>query len=206
MSAPTELQQKKLTAAVAQGLFIEHFPLKFSIAAKFDEDHMMVGNLSSQTSITQAVDRYTRAKKQHKNPALMSSWLAITTDTVKNKAASAARRAMLHKGSQQMAIQIKVKRRTVTLDELTPKEKLQAKKPIEVKISDREIYYLTARSDEKDVDLLVIGEWQPLTGNVSMYHYQEGRVDSVTVAMEDKYLMWHWNAATSTPTAPVATK
>lgn len=206
MSSAAALQQKKLTDEAAQKLFIEHFPLSFSIDPKFDTDHMMVGNLSSKSSIEQAVERYTRARKANKKPAMMSSWIVISPDTVKNKASGAPKRAMVYKNAQQMAIQIKVKRRTVELDELNERERRQVRNPIEVEINPREKVYLSAGSKEADVDLLVIGEWAPLTGKVSMYHYQEGRLASVKLEMLDRYLMWHYNPDAKTVTTPVATR
>lgn len=105
-------ETKKLTAAAAQALFIKHNPPKYTVTAKFDDDHITAApNLSKKTSIESALERY------KKNQAILkSSWLLIDKDTIKNKATGGRKIASLHQGAQQMTVEIKVKRRTVTIE------------------------------------------------------------------------------------------
>jgi streptogramin lyase len=47
---------------------------------------------------------------------------------------------------------------------------------------------LNCRSEEKEITLSVKGQWNPVTGEVELYHYDEGEMPHA--AMVDKYLWW----------------
>lgn len=172
---------KKLTAAEAFVAYKEHHPLTFSVTAKFDDDHITAAtNLSKEKSIASAIERY---KKQPN--ILRSSWILVDHNTLQNKAAGATKVPCVHQGAQQMAIAIKVKRRTVTIDAFTKRELQGDNLSKYTKVGE---HYLSCKSEEKDVTLAVKGPYDPMTGAVELYHYEEGALPAA--AMVDKYLVW----------------
>ena len=181
---------KTLTAAAAQAAFIQLHPLKYSVAARFDDNHVTAApNLSKQTSIASAVERF----KAQPN-ILVSSWILVDGPTLKNKAAGATKVACTHAGHQQMALAIKVMRRTVTISAFTRKE-IQGSNPkdyIQATIAAGE-RFLSCKSEEKQVTLCVKGPWNPITGDVQIFHYEEGAMPAA--AMVDKYLKWYVDAS-----------
>src|ERR1700716_510058 len=103
---------KKVKADVAYELYVDHFPLKYKVSSKFRDDHTLdAPNLSKQTSIEAAIDRYKRNQNVKK-----SSWLLLDDKTLINKAKSANKGTDVHQGKQQITMQLVVTRRTVTIE------------------------------------------------------------------------------------------
>lgn len=102
---------------------------------------------------------------------------------------------------QQLAAEIKVTRRTVTMSELTQKE-LQRYEYEEVKIG-TETRYVNCSSAEKEITIKIMGEWKPLTGEFSLYHYDEKAIDRKH-DMDKKYLKWIVDSDTGKLIRPVA--
>ncbi len=182
-----EREIKKLSCADAQKAFILFKSLSYEVTAKFDDDHITAApSLSKSDSFKSAVERY---KKQPN--VLLSSWILLDKSTLQNKAANATKVAYVHNGVQQMAVAVKVKRRTVTISAFTRKE-IQGSNPKdfeEVTTVAGEKRYLRLKSDKiEDITLCVTGPWNPFTGVVQMYHYDEGPLPAC--AMLDKYLRW----------------
>jgi hypothetical protein len=176
-------ETKKLDAATSRARYIKDNPLKYTVTAKFDDDHITAApNLSKSTSIKSALGRYQKNQR-----ILKSSWMLISKDTLQNKAAGARKQAAVYNGAQQMVLEIKVTRRTVDLEVLTKKE-LSKYKYETVKVGNEE-HYLTCNSTEAEVKLSVKGNWNPLTGEVQLYHYEESPFPGAP-AMLDKYLVW----------------
>jgi hypothetical protein len=175
---------KKLTARDAQAAFIKLYPYKYTVTARFDDKHITAApNLSKQTSIESAVQRYKEDR------TLRSSWILLDKDTLKNMATGATKVACVYNGAQQIAMAINVKRRTVTIESNTRKD-IQGANPkdyIRVTIAGEE-RYLKCKSEEKEVTLSVRGPWRPLTGEVELYHYDEGRMPNAE--MLDRYCEW----------------
>lgn len=171
--------------------------LSHTVSAKFSSDHVITTNLSKKSSITAALERYKKNQR-----ILKSSWVMLDAKTLKNKASGAKRKASVHSGKQQMTTQIKVTRRTVTLQKLEKKE-LQRYTYEEVVVKG-ETHYLNCSSEEKDVKLKVMGTWKPLTGAVDLYHYEEGDMPSKHEFVKS-YLVWYVDDK-GDPTAPKATK
>ena len=198
MPDPVGSKKKNLTAADAQRLYMGRYRLSYTVSAKFNDDHIVAApNLSKTTSIEAAVARY---KKQPN--ILLSSWILVDANTLKNKAASAPKVACIYNSTQQMALAIKVQRRTVSITARTRKE-IQGDNPanyIKVTLGDGD-RYLTCKSDLQDVTLCVKGSWSPLKGLVDLYHYEEGAMP--TLAIVAKYLEWVVDAS-GTPLYPVA--
>jgi hypothetical protein len=158
-------------------------PLKYKVSAKFDDDHIIKASLSKKNSIEAAIERYKRNQKIKK-----SSWIMIDKATLLNKArAAGAKIAHIHGGGQQLATTIKVTRRTVEIDELTPKER-QRYKHEEVKVG-KETKYLNCTSEEATVSLKVVGRWDPFTGECDIYHYEEGEAGG-SHKLLDKFKKW----------------
>jgi hypothetical protein len=84
-----------------------------------------------------------------------------------------------------MTVEIKVMRRTVTIQPLK-KSELNRYKYEEVTVGS-ETHYLNCVSEEKEIKLCVKGEWHPLTGEVDLYHYEESAFPA-SPAMIEKYL------------------
>ncbi len=196
----TSLKTKKLTADVAYDLWVSLHPLRYKVDEKFVKDHTLASpNLSKQTSINAAIERYTR------NRAITtSSWLLLSADTLVNKAASAPKRASVHAGNQQMIVEVSVTRRTVRIERLTLQKDIQRYENVKVMVGD-EPHYLNCSSEEKVIKLRVVGPWNPVTGEVTLYHYAEAQGALPAHAMLDKYLVWYVNAENQ-PTSPHATK
>ncbi len=192
-----ELETKKIKAADAFDLYVDHHPLKYSVDNKFMDDHVIGENLSKRTSIEAAVERYTRNQR-----ILTSSWLMMDKNKLASKAKSSSKRAAhVHNGAQQMVVQLSVTRRTVSIQVLDKKE-LSRYKYEEVKVGG-ETRYLNCTSEEKDIKLNVVGPWDPLTGEVELYHYEEGAFDA-THDFAAKYLEWTYDPKTKEYIAPTA--
>lgn len=190
---------KTLDADDAQERWLDLKPPKYSVSSKFSGDHVLAAaNLSKKTSIAAALERYQRNPKITK-----SSWLLLDDSTILNKARNAKQRASIYANSQQMSIELKnITRRTVTIQELTPKERQRyAHDEIEIKGETR---YVNSSSDEDTVSLCCKGEWNPLTGAIEIYHYEESKLPSKS-AMLEKFLEWEVDEDEE-PIAPVAKK
>lgn len=179
---------KKLSCVEAQKAFIRFKSLSYEVTAKFDDDHITAPPiLSKAASFASAVERF---KKQPN--VLLSSWILVDKSTLKNKAANATKVACVHGGAQQMALAIKVQRRTVTIFAYTRKE-IQGHNPKdfeEVVTVGGEKRYLRLKSAKiEDVTLCVTGPWNPFTGVVQLFHYAESAMPAC--AMLEKYLTWH---------------
>jgi hypothetical protein len=189
-----------LSAAGAQAAFIKLHPLTYKVTDKFFDDHITAApNLSKATSIASAVKRYEKQPN-----VVVSSWILLDKDTLENKAKDATKVACLHNGAQQMAIAIKVKRRTVTISAFT-RNAIQGDNPesyTEVTIPSGEKRYLDCKSEEKELFLSVKGPWKPLTGEVELYHYDERPIS--VASMVPKYLNWVVDPADRRPIRPVA--
>lgn len=190
---------KKLDDEDAQKLYIENYGLDISVDAKLAKDHFCTApNLSSSTSIKDAVDRYSRNQK-----ILKSSFFVANETTLLNKARSAKKVAMVYQGNQQMATAVKVTRRTVEIQVLKDKKEASRYRDVhEVEVKGT-THYLTCSSTEKDVQLRIIGPWDPIKGTFSLYHYEEGTLPS-KAEMLAKYLPWVM--VDDKPIRPVAKK
>lgn len=173
---------KTLSDQKAFDLHVKNKKLKFSVSAKFDEDHIIKASLSSKNSKEAAIERYKRNQKIKK-----SSWIMLDKATLLNKAKGASVCPCIHSGKQQLATTISVTRRTVVIDELTFKE-AQTYKCEEVEIG-KEKKYLNCTSEEATVKLHIKGGWNPLTGDVDLYHYEEGTAPTTPKLLE-KYRKW----------------
>lgn len=190
---------EKLDADDAQKLYIENYGLDISVDSKLAKDHFCTApNLSSSTSIKDAVDRYSRNQK-----ILKSSFFVANETTVKNKAGGGKKIAMVHQGSQQMAVAVKVTRRTVEIEVLKDKKEASRYRDVHQVEVKGEIHYLTCSSAEKDVTLKLIGPWDPIKGTFSLYHYEEGTLPT-KAEMVAKYLPWVMDDGK--PIRPVAKK
>jgi hypothetical protein len=188
---------KKISANLAYAQFTKLYPLAYTVADKFKTDHTLAApNLSKKTSIEAAVARYKKNTK-----ITTSSWMLLDASTLVNKAAGAPKRATVYNGAQQMTLQLTVKRRTVRIEKLEPKE-LQRYEHTDVKVG-TETHHLNCSSDEKDVKINVVGGWSPLAGDVEMYHYEEAALPGAHVLL-DKYLEWNVDDATEAPVSPTA--
>jgi hypothetical protein len=189
---------KKLTAAKAYDLWIKEHPLTYAVTGKFNDAHIIT-NLTKKKSIEAAIKRY----KEDQNIKL-SSWIGHDKDKLVAKAQGAHnKRASVHQGAQQLTVAIKVKRRTVKISPLTKKE-LQRYEHEDVEIGS-EMHHLNCSSDEQEIILLIVGPWNPLTGEVGLYHYKEGTIPA-DHQMLDKFLEWNVDETTKKPVSPVATK
>ena len=131
-----------------------------------------------------------------------SSWIEISKDTLKNKAkASTTRRAIVHAGEQQMAVQISVERKTITMEVLEFKE-LQRYEYHTVVINGEKHYINCSSAASENINLTIVGPWNPLTGAVELYHYQE--TFPATAAMLPKFLEWRVDGGNN-PLSPTAT-
>ncbi len=184
-------QTVKISAPMAFGLLVKANPLKFKVTSKFKTDHLLKSaNLSKKNSIAEAVERFERNQAITK-----SSWMLMDESTVLNKVKAASHVAQTYRGKQQLAMQISVTRRTVDIDILTEKQSKQYE-CIETTIRGKK-FYLNCSSQEKDVKINVMGEWNPLTGEVEVYHYDEGAFSTAHV-MLDAYLEWIYDPETKT--------
>jgi len=190
MPVPTATKIKNLAPAEAQKWFLIRFKPTYSVSAKFTDDHVVAApNLSKSTSIAAAVARY-----QKQPNILVSSWILVDANTLKNKAASAPKVACVYQGAQQMALAIKVERRTVTITARTRKQ-MQGDNPdryLKVTLGDGD-RFLDCKSDMDYVTLCVKGSWNPLKGLIDIYHYEEGSLPSI--ALLPKYLQWVCDAS-----------
>lgn len=176
-------EPKKLKDKDACELFFCNYPLKFKVASKLSGDHQLEAtNLSKKESIAAAIERY---KKNQRITA--SSWVVLESSDIINKAKHADKVAIIFGGKQQLAVNVSVTQRTVGITRLTVKEK-QRYKSIEVKIG-RDIHYLNCISEEKNTKISIVGPWDPLSGEVSLYHYEAKKI-SQGDKMLDKYLEW----------------
>ena len=191
------MKTKTLAAAAAYALWIKENPLTYEVTGKFEDDHIITSNLSKQTSIEAAIDRY----KRNQN-ITTSSWIMLDKDKLVAKAQGAQKRASVHQSAQQLTMAIKVNRRTVTISLLDKKER-QRYEHQEVQIG-TETHYLNCGSDEKEIILLIVGPWNPVTGEVGLYHYQEGALPGGHV-MLPQYLKWNYDD-TDKLIGPVAKK
>jgi hypothetical protein len=172
--------------------------VKYIVENKFKDDHLVKdANLSKQTSINAALARY--AKNQR---IVASSWLLMTDDMLKNKASGAQKVPITYNGAQQMAVAIKVKRRTVTIVPLDDKQRARIQS-YQVKVGN-EIRHVSCASEEKEVVLAVKGEWKPVSGEVKLYHYDEAALPNAPHFI-DAYLVWN-TSGDGKPTTPKATK
>lgn len=152
---------KNITAAEAQPLFLKDHPLVPEVTGKFFDDHMITTNLSKSQAIAGAVERY------KKNRNTKSSWIEITKETLINKAKGSQRRLAGTFGAppkQQMTVQIKVERKTITISVLDKKEKHQYEHGT-VEIDGEDHYLNCSSAATANVDLRIVGDWNPLTEN-----------------------------------------
>jgi transcription elongation GreA/GreB family factor len=175
---------RKFKHTDARKLFLEHHPPKFKVDSKFAGDHQLEStNLSKKQSISAAIERYKKNQR-----ITTSSWMVITPADVIGKAKNSDKIALIYSGKQQIAVTISVLQRTVEISRLTSKE-AQTYKCEQVKIG-KDVHYLNCTSEEKNVKISVVGPWNPLTGEISLYHYDAGRSTQADT-MLDKYLEWH---------------
>ena len=191
--------EKTVDADTAYDLYVKSFPLELSVDSKFSGDHLLAApNMSKKTSIAAAIERYV------KNQSITtSSWMLLDNSTVLNKAKSAAKRARIYRGEQQLAVNIKVVRRTVEIEKLTFKE-AQRIENTEVTVKG-EKQYLNCSSKEATVAINVVGGWDPLEGTFGLYHYEEGALPNGN-QMVAKYLKWIYDEDSKEYIKPVAKK
>jgi hypothetical protein len=181
----------------------KHFVKNFGLIARVDEklrrDHFATSpNLSKKTSIDDAVKRYKRQPNILKSTFFLAddNWLLNRANSENNK-----RVAFIYNNEQQMALQLKVNQRTVTIHKLTQKEVPRFKKDaIEIKKGE----YILCESDEKKVRFYISGKWNPIKGDWLLYHCEQSR-PLPAVNMLVKYLKWVVDG-TGTPIKPVAEK
>lgn len=186
---------KKLTPEAAYAQFLKWKPFTYTVTGKFSDDHTIDVNLSKKNSILAAIERY------KKNRNTKSSWMMLSHETIKNKAKDGKKQPTVHSGAQQIAVAIKVNRRTVTLQKLEFKE-LQRYEHVTLEIGG-EKHHLNCSSEEKEVTICIYGPWNPVTGKVELYHYDEKALPGAP-AMVDKYLEWNVDDK-GNPTSPKAT-
>ncbi len=166
-------------------LYVDHYPLTYEVTDKLSEDHQLAAaNISKQTSINAAIERYTRNQN-----ILLSSWFLLSEDNLINKAKSADKKARVYNGNQQLTAKIKVTRRTVTLSVIDRKAALNSKKELKQVLIEGEKHYLDCTSEEKTLDIQIVGPWNPLTGDFKLYHYQEGALP-LAHDMLARYNVW----------------
>lgn len=199
-TAKENLEVTQVDPRTAQELYFKHFPLKYSVSDKIIRDHVTSApNLSKQTSINEALDRYVRDRGR----TPISSWILLSSQTLINKATNARKMASVHAGKQQMTLEIAVTRRTVTLTRLTDKDRRRYEyKTIKV---GQEVHYLNCASDERELKICIMGQWSPLTGNVVLYHYEEGALPA-TPQLLPQYLSWTRSKDKKQYVAPAAKK
>jgi hypothetical protein len=129
--------------------------------------------------------------------------MLMDESTVLNKVRPANKVAQIYRGEQQLSMQISVTRRTVDIDEVSEQDSKRYKCVI-AKIGGK-TRYLNCTSEEKDVKITVKGEWNPLTGDVEVYHYEEGPLGG-SHQMVDKYLEWVYDPSSKTYIRPTAKK
>ena len=188
--------EKRLTADVARALYISNYPLKMTVATKFSGDHLLQApNLSKRTSIDAAIKRY-----QANQTITRSSWMLMDHSTILNKAAIGEKRALEHAQKQQLAVRINVVRRTVEIERLEYKQR-QTYENVLVTVGG-ETHYLNCVSREQNVDIKVVGDWHPLTGDFELYHYEEKAL--MPDVMIERYLRWVQDKTTRQYIRPVA--
>ena len=188
--------EKRLTADVARALYISNYPLKMTVATKFSGDHLLQApNLSKKTSIDAAIRRY-----QANQTITRSSWMLMDPSTILNKAATGEKRALQRAQKQQLAVRISVVRRTVEIDRLEHKER-QTYENMPVMVGG-ETHYLNCVSREQNVDIKIVGDWKPLTGDFELFHYEEKAL--MPDEMIEPYLRWVQDDTTKQYIRPVA--
>lgn len=199
--------------------WLRHYPLQTPVLSdKFSSDHLLE-RLSSSQAADHAIERFCRRR------IAISTWMDVERRQIVDKALGTIAncktsiftdgpattlvehlRPLVHRQQQQLAVRIQCNVRTVTVTNLTVHEsRLPAnrKKHHEVKL-DGQTFYLRCKSEESREKFWIIGPWNPLTGEFTLYHFQQ-YLPLPTLDMLLKYRKWIVDAD-GTPMAPTATK
>jgi hypothetical protein len=170
-------ETKKVAPNIAYDYYVGAAPLKFTVTNKFETDHLAEGEnvdsrgLSQREAIEAALERY----KRKGTP--VSSWLNLTPSTVVNKVKSAQRKAAsVFKSKQQIMILISVDSITAKIDKLSSDDvaKKRYKDMVEASApGDNGSGYVLPSVESRQITVKVIGPWNPLTGEVDVYHYEK---------------------------------
>jgi hypothetical protein len=162
---------KKLDSAAAKDWYFDNCKLDCSVDAKFYGDHMLdEKNFGAKQAKEAAFGRF------KKNKTTTCSWIWIDKQTLFNKVrGSNKNRAGIHSGNQQLAVELKVQRRTVWIEELDKKDVAKGKfKDPENLGDDRHPLWVICQSRlEENIKISVVGPWNPLKGDFTIHHYEE---------------------------------
>lgn len=188
--------KKKLGATEALALYLEHHPVKFSVADKFFGDHV-VKSIDSNTVKESAASRYIKAN------TATSSWIELDVGSLKSKAGAGQKIAKVHQGKQQIGVYITCKQWTakVSPSDFNPKKDKKPDKNTLPVLKGRETVYIDIDiTKNESFKIFVLGEWDPNTGDAEIYHYEASPPTSSTLL--DKYLTWWFNPRLKKFTAP----
>lgn len=188
--------KKKVTSTEALALYLEHHPVKFTVADKFFGDHV-VKSIDSNTVKESAASRYI------KNNTGTSSWIELDVGSLKSKAGAGQKIAKIHSGQQQIGVYITCKQWTarVTESKFNPKKDKKPDKNTVQIIKGRETLYIDIEiTKNESFKIFVLGGWDPNTGEAEIYHYEANPPGSSI--LQDKYLTWWFNPRTKKFTAP----
>ena len=162
----------KLAPAAAFTFYTDANPLSFSVNPKFVSDHMDL--LGSNKGLTGGEAKKLALDRFSKKGSTTSSWLDLSTaEVIKKVSTTTKRAACTHQGKQQIALLIKVDSVTVTVSELTAKEIKSGRFQSAAVKRGSETVQVTTEVVERPVEIKVIGPWNPLTGDVDVYHYEK---------------------------------
>lgn len=194
---PDVVTKKTLAPADACALYLQHFPPKFTVAGKFYDDHM-VKAISTPEVHENAIARFKKNQR-----IKVSSWIELSEATVKNKASSGKKIAHVYNNAQQLGVTIKARQWTATISESSWKPGAKGKQPketIAVKIQS-DVYYIEIDIAKDDnLEIFVMGQWDPQSGQAEIYHYEANPPGAHT--MLDKHRKWFYNETTKEYTAP----
>jgi hypothetical protein len=181
--------EKSRKAAISEAEAFDYYMrengLKFSVASKFFDDHIIKQNLSKKQAEEEALSRYKKNKS-----ITTSSWLELAEKTVIDKASQArSKRACTHQNGQQIAIEIKARERVVKLEILENVSESHKDFKKSIDIGDKKRAKIKSEENENK-QITVIGKWDPYTGEAEVYHYEAKGLPSKHVFL-DKYLIFH---------------
>lgn len=188
--------KKKISSTEALALYLEHHPVKFTVADKFFGDHV-VKSIDSNTVKDSAINRYI------KNNTGTSSWIELDVSSLKSKAGAGQKIAKIHSGNQQIGVYITCKQWTarVTPSKFKPVNGKKPDKGTVAVIKNRETVYVEIDIEKNEsFKIFVLGGWDPTSGEAEIYHYEANPPGSSV--LQDKYLTWWFNPRTKKFTAP----
>jgi len=205
LNVPAQLDTVVLNHLAAFNEFIKYAKLTYSVSDKFIDDHTMTVMTSSKNASERAVQRYVANQR-----ILTSTWMMLDKATILNKAKGcnlANARSLTYREAQQIAIPIKAIVRTITVEKLAKNDIPRYKNSsVEVTIGS-EVHTLrcTSKDGVEDAEIHIVGPWNPLTGEVVLYHFEMGLPPQNNHTMLEKYMKWYRNED-KTLLRPVAKK